>query len=65
MGGSVASTSVPRWFAAAGGIAILFTAAVAPAASSEVLWGTIAVVCTSLVVSLMVSMSNHYTEKQC
>lgn len=59
------STSLQRSLAAAGGICVLLTAAVAPAASSEVLLSTTAMVCTSFVVSLTVSMPHHYTAKQC
>jgi hypothetical protein len=65
VGGSIASTCLQRSLAAAGGICVLLTAFVAPAASSEVLWGTMAVVCTAFVVSFLGSMSHHYTAKQC
>jgi hypothetical protein len=65
VGRSIASTSLQRSLAAAGGICVLLTAAVAPAASSEVLWITVDIVCTAFVVSLTVSLPHHYTAKQC
>lgn len=65
VGRSIASTSLQRSLAAAGGTCVLLTAAVAPDASIEVLWITVAIVCTAFVISLTVSLPHHCTAKQC